>query len=248
MKKIMLFVSAILLFSHCDQNEDYQNIKSYYFPIEELQNGGSIYEYAPIINDTLIAGKNDIVLSEYFRCEYFLKSEVLVTTQFDKFCRESAIYTDEVVNNGVMQLSTRLFEYADIDSSEAKMTEVEIEVGNVFPFEVKEGSSFLYKINYKNDIGGNNVKLAYKRVFKGMTTHMYKGQSYECVEFELVKRITVQNLEEGDFYQEISETERYAKGLGLVYYTSLDSRYELVDILEEKAFIKKCDELFFRDY
>jgi hypothetical protein len=50
-----------------------------------------------------------------------------------------------------------------------------------------------------------------------------------------------------------NKTERYAEGLGLVYYTALGGdgeliAYQLVDIYPMDQLTKKCEKLFFDDY
>ena len=67
---IVIFL-LVLNWSCTDDKEDYQNIARFYYPLESLTDGGKIYEFKPVTNDTLRAGSTDSALSVYYKYEYF---------------------------------------------------------------------------------------------------------------------------------------------------------------------------------
>jgi hypothetical protein len=256
MKYFLLLLSTLIIFAACENSgESTTNIEKYYFPTDNLRDGGNIYEFQTIVNNETIAGQNDTLLPEYFKYEYFPHdtAKMLVTTQFDQFCRQTAIYQDEIVSNGVLQIAMRLMSYDSLKTTIPKIVVAEVEKPNVFLFEVEDSSEFVYQSSWKNPLDQTDeYTIARKRRYKGKTTHVYNGRTYDAIEFEITDRITAKSPTEGDFHQEFSKVERYAKGLGLVYFTVPNGessiRYELKDIFEMDDFIQKCNTMFANDY
>lgn len=256
MKYFLLLLSGLIIFASCENSgEGTTNIEKYYFPTYDLRDGGNIYEFQAIINSETVAGQNDTLLPEYFKYEYFPydTAKMLVTTQFDQFCRQTAIYRDEIVSNGILQIGMRLMSYDSLKTTIPKIVEAKVEKPNVFLFEVQDSSEFVYQSSWKNPLDETDeYTIARKRRYKGKTTHIYNGRTYDAIEFEVTDRITAKSPIKGDFYQEFSKVERYAKGLGLVYFTVPNGknsiRYELKDIFEMDDFIQKCNTMFANDY
>jgi len=257
LKNILIVAFVFFLLNSCSSPKtDYINIEDYYFPIEGLTNGGLIYEFQPIINDDLTAGRNDSVYSIYYKYEYFESdTPMFVITQFDEFCRQSVLHRDKVTYNGTVQEGLRLMEYKDYKSDSAAIVDVNIEKGNVFPFEVRDSSMFQYKINWASQLSPTtNITIDRIRMYKGKTTHFYKNIPYECVEFKVREEIYVEDATEGGSDPApYTKIERYAEGIGLVYYTAMGGNgetiaYQLVDMYPMKEFTEKCEKLFFDDY
>ncbi|MGB0863258.1 MAG: hypothetical protein ACPG19_09795, partial [Saprospiraceae bacterium] len=256
MKYFLLLLCSMMVLASCDNTEEgVINIKEYYFPIDNLIDGGDIYEFRAIVNNKTIAGQNDTLLPEYFKYEYFPNdtAKMLITTQFDQFCRQTAIYRDEVVSNGVLQVGMRLMSYDSLKSAVPKIVDATVEKPNVFLFEVKDSSQFVYQSSWKNPLDETDeYTIARKRKYIGKTTHLYNGKTYDAVEFEIIDRITARSPTQGDFHNDFSKIERYAKGLGLVYFTIPNGessiRYELSDVFKMERFIEKCNTMFFNDY
>ncbi len=239
-----------------DDKEDYQNIARFYYPLESLTDGGKVYEFQPVINDTIRAGGTDSMLSVYYKLEYFETdtTPTLITTQFDVFCRQAAIYRDEIIKNGVLQQGLRLLEYPNISSDSAVFSDARIINPNVYPYEVRDSSGFMYRVSWEAPLDKQDRStLTRVRIFTGMTTHIYKGVPYDAVEFLVKDKILSQHPIEGDWTYEYDKIERYAEGLGLVYYTAIGKNnkmvgYELADMYLMEDFTKKCETLFFNDY
>lgn len=255
---LTVLLAALLLANACNNTEtkNYTNIEDYYFPLEGLTNGGLVYEFQPVINDDLRAGRNDSVFSVYYKYEYFPSdTPMFIITQFDEFCRQTVIHRDRVAFNGTVQEGLRLLEYLDVQSDTASIVDVNIEKGNVFPFEVHDSSMFLYRINWNSSLAPTmKVSINRIRMYNGKTTHFYKNVPYECVEFTVNEDVYVEDaVDGGSDPAPYNKTERYAEGLGLVYYTALSGNgelqaYQLVDIFTMDDLTEKCEKLFFDDY
>lgn len=252
-----LCLSWMLLLGCSTTEENYTNIKKYYYPLDSLTNGGKVYEYRPVLNDGLEAGSSDSVLSNYSKLEYFPNQDmpVLVSTIYDAFCRQSGIYRDEIVKSGALQIGVKLLEYPNEMTDTAIGTDGKIGAANIYPFEVRDSSAYAYELSWKSGLDTNG-KVNIKRVrrFKGFTSYSYKGKTLECVEFEVQERLLYQHSLDGDLSREYTKVERFAEGIGLVYYTLFNplneetTAYELLDIYEMDQLIEKCEQLFFGDY
>ena len=231
---------------NCSNNENHENIKKYYFPVKKLENDGRVYEYV-LIGDTM-------QLSVFFKYESFKKNDKLmfVTTQFNSYCVQGAIYEDEIVHNGAIRESVRAFEYDDnLDTTYT--TDLEVISGNVFPFEVKDSSRFLYKvIGYSNVDTTETSTIDQRIMYLGKTVHNYNGKHYDAVDFSIEKSRTEKSFERGDFHTEYLTRERYAEGLGLVYFTEKlgeqELQFRLKNVMTMEEFTKDCEQMIYNDY
>ena len=243
---VLILTIICCLGMNCKNSEGYENIKKYYFPVEQLMDGGRVYEYA-LIGDTL-------GLSVFFKYESFPQKDKLmfVTTQFNSYCVQGAIYRDEIVHNGAIREGIRAFEY-DEKLDTTYFTDLEVVSGNVFPFEVKDSSRFLYKI-----IGYSNVDTTEKMtkdqriMYLGKTVHNYNGKHYDAVDFSIEKSMTEKSMERGDLHLEYVTRERYAQGLGLVYFTEKigeqELQFRLTNVMTMEEFTKSCEQMIYNDY
>lgn len=233
-----------LTFMGCNKNGS-TNIKKYYFPLEHMMDGGKVYEYT-------IIGDSSANQKVFYKYEYFINQEVptLVTTQFDNYCFQQAIYRDEIVYNGALRLSVRGFDY-----NEAKdtmfYTDFAIESPNVIPFTVEDSSRYLYKVSHENDLG-EKLTIEKQRVYVGKTAHIYKGQPVDAVDFDVYEYRLEQSPERGDFNTTYLTRERYADDLGLVFFTEKigneERQYRLTNIYLMEEFTVGCERMMFDDY
>ena len=230
---------------NCSSNEGYDNIKKYYFPLEELENGGKVYEYS-LIGDT-----NGV--AAFFKYEAFQQKDkvMFVTTQFNGYCVQGAVYRDEIIHNGALREGIRAFEY-DESLDTTYFTDLKVASGNVFPFEVKDSSRFLYKVIIQPNLDPTStITIEQKMMYLGKTVHSFNGKHYDAVDFSVEEARTEQS-DGGDFHTEYLTRRRYAEGLGLVYYTEKigeqELQFRLTNIMSMEEFTKSCEQMIYNDY
>ncbi len=230
-----LLICTSMLSCTSDKN-DKRNIKSFYYPVEALKNP-LVYEYRPVVNDTLGL--------QYY---YFQTLETDTATYFtsniyNQFFEVEQFSIEEVVSNGMLQKDYFLYTF-DTSGIQTRIP-AEIEYNNSFPFEVKDSSGvFLQKMTFTlNEDPLHTTTLIRNRRYIGDQTFTYKGKEYEAITFGL--REIIDDFYNGHLETETSGIEVYAKGLGLVYFKKIISEnlileYELSDTytmeeLERKA-------------
>lgn len=244
---IHFFILIITTFIgiNCSNNETYTNIESYYFPVNQLNDGGRVYEYA-LIGDT-----NGV--AAFFKYESFKQKDkvTLVCTQFSDYCIQGAIYRDEIVHNGALREGIRIIEY-DETLDTTFFTDLEIVSPNVFPFEVKDSSRFLYKVIAQPKVDTTStITIQQKMMYLGKTVHSFNGKNYDAVDFSVEEERTEQSID-GDFHTAYVTKRRYAQGLGLVYYTERigdkDFQFRLTNVMTMDEFTKDCEQMIYNDY
>ncbi|MEL6863953.1 MAG: hypothetical protein AAFP19_06025 [Bacteroidota bacterium] len=247
MKRFVLLIVATILgflsINSCQLNSNGQrNIQSYYYPMKVLEKG-LVYEYTPVGNDSLT--------TEYWYYRTFEEDSAYYFTgqYYDYRFNVQQFFTEEVVDNGT--LMRNYFFYPTDSTGKQVRYPANIEVPNVFPFYITDTLGvFLYRISWRDyDNPAMTTTLVRNRRYKGDSEHHFNGKTYDCIDFA-VKELVETELEG---YQEIQYDglERYAEGVGLVYYRKALSRdfvleYELTGVypmedLEEKfgAFIQE---------
>ncbi len=242
----LIFIIICSLGMSCSNSEGYENIKKYYFPVSQLTDGGRVYEYS-LIGDTL-------GLSVFFKYESFPREDkvMFITTQFNSYCIQSAIYRDEIVHNGAIREAIRAFEY-DENIDTTYITDLEVISGNVFPFEVKDSSRFLYKVVGYSQVDTTETSTIDQRImYLGKTVHNYDGKHYDAIDFSIEKTRTEKSAERGDFEVKYLTRERYAQGLGLVYFTEKigeqELQFKLTNVMKMEEFTKSCERMIYNDY
>lgn len=225
--------SMLLLVVHLGCNSDgTRDIRSYYFPLQDLQEG-MVYEYRAVNMDSLTP--------KYWYYRSFIGEEgiFLTGTYYEQDLTPLQFVREEMVGNGMIQDTLYLLEYAfsesAIDSlpaeereaffiyrpdSSSQIARVDVEIlsGTLFPFQVREnGGVFLYKVKWRP--AGQpqaEITLGKTRRYLGDTTFVFQDKSYDCVRFEVHELF--QQDQEGVLEQEYEGVEWYAKNLGLVYF------------------------------
>lgn len=233
-RKIFLLFGLFAFLTAC-QPDEYRDIRGYYFPLKELKDGLT-YEYRSLRNDSLAPN--------YWYYRSFVKPDsiFLTGTYYEYDLLPQQFIREEMVSNGV--LLEEMYVYARDSTGEQHRSRVEVLQGNAFPFEVRDsGGVFLYKIRWQSPTDTSiTTTLIKNRIYRGDTTYQYKGETLDCIFFEV--RELVEQEQEGFLEQEFSGLEFYAKELGLVYYRKdiqedftleygLHDRYSM-DRLEEK--------------
>jgi len=223
-----IFFLAIgsVAFWGCQNGNHAKNIREYYFPLRQLQDG-LVYEYEAVNNDSLAPN--------YWYYRSFVQEDGIffTGTYYDaadltplQFVRE------EMVSNGMRLVD--LYLYEPDTTGKAERTDAEIIADSVFPFEVRDsGGVFVYHVKWTSPgEPATSTALIKNRRYVGDTTFTFQGKRYDCAVFEV--RELLEQEQEGFFEQEFSTVEWYAEGLGLVYYrkeitTDLILEYRLAD-------------------
>ena len=175
---------------------------------------------------------------------------MLVTTQFDNYCQQQALYRDEIVHNGALRIAVRGFDYNEAQDT-MFYTDFSIENPNVFPFTVKDSSRYLYRIAHETSTQ-EKLTIEKQRVYAGKTAHIYQGKPIDAVDFDVFEYRLEQSPERGDFNISYRTRERYADGLGLVFFTERigenEFQYRLTNIYAMEEFTYGCERLQFNDY
>ena len=234
LKRILPGVTILLFFWSCQTKDAKKDISSFYFPVENLDEG-LVYEYRA-------AADSLAPFYMYYRTVKNDSQTFLVAMQYDFEFIPQQLAREEIVENGVMLAESFLFEN-DLTGRQVQIP-VEIESGSVFPFEVNDsGGIFLYKIKWYEPADTSVfTRLIRNRKYEGDTSFVFKNKKLPAVKFE-VKELA-ENYDEGFLEHEFSGMEVYAKNIGLVYFkkkVSEDLRleYALFDtypmkVLEEK--------------
>lgn len=205
----IIALSAGWLFTtNCNQR-NVKDIREYYFPLRQLQDG-LVYEYAPVRNDSLPP------VYWYFRSFVLDTGIYLTSTYYSYELTPAQLVREEMVKNGM--LLTNLYLYESDSTGRQQRADAEIIAGSVFPFEVRDsGGVFLYKVRWKPVFSPDvTITLTKNRRYAGDTTFVFQNKRHDCVVFDV--RELVEQEQEGYFEQQFSTVEWYAKGLGLVYY------------------------------
>ncbi len=215
------------------------NIREYYFPTEELKEIPLVYEYQPVNNDTLG--------SEYWYFQTVQTDTAIYFTgnYYDRNFEVGQFSSEEVVDNGTIQKDYFLFIFDT--SGYQQQVPAEVEIGNVFPFEVSDSTEiYLQKMRWTfSEEPLRATTLTRVRRYKGKTTYEHKGRNYDCVEFQVNELLD--DFNNGHLEKEYQGKEIYAKGLGLVYYKKdiegLILEYELIDTYPMDTLEKKYQQV-----
>ena len=230
---IFLLIFLFLSILSCQTKESTINIRSYYYPTEQLKEG-LVYEYAAVNNANLPP--------EYW---FFKSIETdtalyLIGTYYDEFFIQRQSFRSEIVGNGVLLVNQVI---SSMDSLQEHHS-ANVIYNNVFPFEVRDsGGIFLMQLKWIfNDNPPISTTLTRNRRYIGTRSFSVGGKPTEVVAFQLREEVADEN--EGHWIREYDGLEYYAAGIGLVYYKKeIDDNfvleYELrkrytMDILEEK--------------
>lgn len=251
---ILLFLS----FWRC-QSDGNRDIRNYYFPIQDLENG-LVYEYQAMNMDSLTP-------KYWYYRSFFNDDGIFMTgTYYEQDFTPLQFVREELVSNGVIQDTLYLFEYnfskPAIDSlpenqrnsffvyhpdssSQVARVNVEILSQTLFPFQVREeGGVFLYKVKWRPaSQPDTEITLGKTRRYLGDTTFTFQNKTYDCVRFELTELF--QQNQEGVLEQEYGGVEWYAKNLGLVYFRKDITKDFVIEYqLKDRYPMEKLEEKF----
>ena len=130
---------------------------------------------------------------------------------------------DSVVNGGIICSNYTLFQYDNSGKKTATRPMINKGANTVFPFAVqKNGGAFPCDIQWKNPSdSAETIRVTRNRHFEGMINYAWRGRRVECAEFVVKTQYRSDVKGEGTIAPESVGVERYAKGVGLVYTSSM---------------------------
>ncbi len=209
---VPLFLCGLLgFFQSCRNEAGVRDIRGYYFPMKELQNG-LVYEYRA-------EGMSELGSSYwYFKFYPGQKGNFLHSTFYEENLIPVQQLSEEVVANGMLLRQLYLYSRDSLPGGRQIRSAAEIISPSVFPFRVRDqGGIFLYHVRWQ-DPGDSSAwyTVIKNRYFAGDTTFVFEGKTYPAVKFELKEHIELDQI--GVFESTYPGMEIYARGLGLVYY------------------------------
>jgi hypothetical protein len=231
-----VFLVLVLSFFACQSEKEVRNIKAFYFPIEDLENG-MVYEYHPVDNDSFP------IEYWYYRTQQTDTATYLIANYYDQQFIVRQFSTEEVVENGTLLNSYFLYEF-DSDGLQFQKP-AEILSPSAFPFEVRDsGGVFLLKLKWVHQQDPPiYTTLIRNRKYAGSTQYTYQDKAYDAVAFELVE--LVDDFNDGHWERQYNGKEIYAKGLGLVYYKKeIEKDFILEYALKDTFSMKELERRF----
>ncbi|MEM6317309.1 MAG: hypothetical protein AAF960_06545 [Bacteroidota bacterium] len=222
-----LFLSIVLLLG-CQTDNGRQNIRAYYYPVQNFMDG-KVYEYRAV-NDSLAP------FYWYFRTTISKGDTILTSEYFDHDFVIQQLTNEEFVKNGVVLNDFYLYEIDTLTGQQVR-NPVRVEVDNVYPFEVTDSNGvFLYKVFWKDYYDPQQkFRLIKNRRFMDYTSYPFQGKSVECVRFKNKELLEIEAVG----FQELTynSVELYAKNIGLIYFRkeidgNIVQEYELADVYE----------------
>jgi hypothetical protein len=209
---LLLLIGSLLL--NCDrQNDTYEDIRNYYFPLKELTEG-MVYEYDFIGNDSIAPDY------WYYRSLIQDGKTYLTSTLYRSDDLSPQIHAREaMVRNGMLLEEIFFYEKDTTGKPEQLQVSVKIVAGNAYPFYAREPSGvFLVRLEWASALDTLDKHVLIKnRRFAGETTLEVEGKKYPCVKFAI--REAVENHRNGLWAPPpYSGDETYAKGIGRVHY------------------------------
>jgi hypothetical protein len=218
MKKLMkknLLVSSFyfltftlcLFLGSCNKNK----LQNYYFPLEQLNKEAKVYEYEYRMRDS--------TFKMYWYYQSLLQNDTiyLIGTCYNQNFEQLMVMREERVANG-MKLNDMYF-YTTNKAGYAVRTQMEIQGGAVFPFEVKDSNSVFINILKYKDVKDSTIQttLTRNRRFLKSTVFDFKNQKLDAVEFEMKEEQAESDPKKGGIAFVSKVKEIYAQNIGLIY-------------------------------
>lgn len=213
MRAFFLFCLFVCAFLFACNNGGKRDIEAYYFPVKELRKG-QVYEYA--------VSNQDSIALEYWYYRGFVRDSglFLAGTFYDQNFQIGQIIREKITKTGAIAKECNLYEPNPEGEEAQTHIQTIIESPNLFPFSVRDSSgTFEFKLHFTPpDDPESSIFLNRKRRFVGDAPDFeFNGENYPCIRFAVYESISSQKTGRPDL--ESFGEERYAKGLGLVYYS-----------------------------
>ena len=214
---------------------DYKDARTYYFPLNDLQDG-LVYEYDGVEDDSLPP------IYWYYRSFVYPDSLFLTGLRYSPDIFPEQFIREELISNGMILLDSYVYETDSLGDQQEISVDIKSPV--VFPFELKDSTQvYLYNVYWESILNpGLALEVVKNRFYRGDTTITYDGKEYDAI--ILGVREAIDQHEEGTLSLTSIGKEIYADGLGLFYFEKtfengfsikyqLSARYPM-EVLEQK--------------
>jgi hypothetical protein len=203
--------AVLLVLNACSGSDGSRNIRDYYFPVLDLQDG-KVYAY------DLVEGDSSAPEYWYFRGFVRDSGIFLTSTYYNRDFRIGQLSREKIVESGALTRDYFLYE-TDSASDYQIQVPVQLDATNVFPFKVRDSTGvFLFSLRYvpPSDTLSTIYLIRNRRFLGDGPGFQFLGKTYPTVRFHVQE--VIGNEREGSAEVEGTGEEWYAKGLGLVYY------------------------------
>ena len=227
MNRFFYSILAVGLLFSCTREKE--NLQAYYYPINEIAEG-MVYEYQSPLQDSV---QHPPYYWYYRVVEGENGTKAFVGVYYNHDFDIEQLVRERVVSNGVKTDDVRLYEYDD--TGQRFDIQAEVKQNTAFIFEADETQFLPYQLAWRSKIDMDaSTILTRGRAFRGFVSCEFKGEKQSCAKFQLDDIIEADHDTEGGQRLELTATELYAKGIGLVYSkkilpNGMEIIYELAD-------------------
>lgn len=246
LRRLTVLLAALCLLSGCQQ-DDPSDIRDYYFPVRRLTEG-QVYEYTP---DGTTPGPPEYV---YLLGQLGDTAAYLAVNYYTPDFRPRQFSRERLFNNGMVLEDMRVYE--PDSSGRLQTVPVDIQSGNIFPFQLDRQQPtppiYLYKVRFRLPSQPNEATttVILNRQFAADTTIGVLGDTYDAVRFDLSGVVEIRDTVDGNIEPAFSGWEIYARDLGLAAYQRVIGgdtlRYRLTDRFSMAEFVQRAEAAGFR--
>lgn len=235
------FPFAVLLLTCLFSCSDQRDIRDYYFPVRDLEQG-LVYAYSPV---------NSLDTNTIYWYAIGLDQDTalyLNLTTYDQLLNPSTLISEAITNEGVETHQVLIY---DTDSTgHSIVANADINFNQGFPFMIArsdkdEQATQVYQIDYSpKNTPNTRYRITYNRRFERDTLAILEGLEYPAILFSMTGETSVRDAVEGDISPTFQGYEIYAKGVGLVEsYRHFDGGFVLHQKLKERFPMERLQQL-----
>ncbi|MBL7825808.1 MAG: hypothetical protein JNJ57_04200 [Saprospiraceae bacterium] len=219
-------------------NKERRDIESYYFPVKELRKG-KVYEYA-------VSNQDSIALEYWYYRGVVRDSGLFLSgTFYDQSFQIGQMIREKITSGGALAKECNLYEAPPSPEDPQVQIPTIIDKPNVFPFSVGDSTgAYVFELRFSPpDDPQSTIYLSRERRFVGDAPDFeFNGQNHPCIRFAVHETIRSQKNAPPDL--ESFGEERYAKGLGLVYYSKAygKSAFKIESRLTDIFYMQELEE------
>jgi hypothetical protein len=209
-----LALVALLAFLAACNGDGYRNIREFYFPVLDLQQG-MVYGY-----DLTVNGQTT---EDYWYYRGFVRDSGLffTSTNYDNLFHINQISREVIDESGAKARTYAVYEQDSADQKAIAAVTV-LEGTDIFPFKVKDSLGiFLFSLNYRlpSQPAAKQYLIRNRYYLGDGPDFELEGKKYPCIRIGTREAIGTEG--EGSSEIEGRGEEWYAKGIGLVYFTKI---------------------------
>lgn len=227
-------VFSLVFFGACQtEKTESKNLKSYYFPLEELKNG-VVYEYQSLVDST----------REYWFYKQFVSGDsvMLLGQNYDRHLQVRQFQSELITDSGAKLLELDLFDEGPNGSINTK---VNISTPDLFAFsQMDRTEKLIYHVNWEDPLQDMGVEIIKNRFQDDIYQMDFEGKQVNYLKMIVSELVSIR--QDGHLDLEWYGEEWYAENIGLVFYSKETKEgekfaYKLVRRLGIEAFLEAQD-------